>query len=699
MESGHSQRCGIIPPVVPFCTVLLALVGALQTPVTNIVTARNAPAAWAAEKRPFSLVGHIIRQSSLTRNCSLWACPEVVSLSEFPTGISVAEDDLVRITGHFDTRGKMLRRIIDGVQTIRRGVRPTPIPITAAQCTGTEFFPAYVRLQVVLVKIRRDAVDPRYLFLVLRDQTGVATAVVKVSQWPADGDALLDAEIGIEGVTQEQVGWREGLSTILHVSATAPIEIIRAAPKSMQDIPVLKSRRFLHRQKTVGTVLATTEERFFINRSVRHGFMEIRPGKGVPTPSVGTAVTVAGFARLDPFHTMLDEALVEVKADDPDPKPELLPTDIRLSDLIVQTNNGERINTKLHGRIVSCRGVVRRSAASEPTDGRFLLSEGGLDITVDMSGIPPTRRTPPASGSTISATGLLLAEFENPDDYAALPVFRRFTLIPRSPDEITVLKKPDWWTPPRLLSVIVVLAIALIAFIIWNRSLHTLSERRGRELFRARFASAQSELKVGERTRLAVELHDSLSQTLTGVALQIETASSFADALPDSVKRLLDTAKQMLASCRGELQSCIWDLRSRTFDEKDMTEAVTRTVDTHIGSARLSVRFNVPRRRLSETTTHAILRIVRELAVNAVRHGEATEIRIAGNLDDGVIRFSVTDNGKGFEPDAAPGPRDGHFGLQGVRERLNEFAGTLEIESRVGKGTRIKVTMKPRDDQ
>lgn len=111
------------------------------------------------------------------------------------------------------------------------------------------------------------------------------------------------------------------------------------------------------------------------------------------------------------------------------------------------------------------------------------------------------------------------------------------------------------------------------------------------------------------------------------------------------------------------------------------------------------VRFNVPRSRLTETTTHAILRIIRELAVNAVRHGAATEIRIAGNLDGGIIRFSVADNGTGFNLEDAPGPRDGHFGLQGVRERLNEFAGSLKIESQIGEGTRIRVTMKPRDDQ
>lgn len=358
----------------------------------------------------------------------------------------------------------------------------------------------------------------------------------------------------------------------------------------------------------------------------------------------------------------------------------------------------ESVNTRLHGHLVRCRGIVRR-LDGDASSGRFhLLSDGHL-VAVDMQGLAADRHVSPDDSAKIEVTGLLLLEFENIDDYASLPVFRRFTLIPRYSAEIRTIEQAPWWTAARLLVVISILILVLIAFAVWNRLLHALSERRGRELFRARFANARADLKVEERTHLAVELHDSLSQTLTGVAMQIETAASLTENCSNPVRKILATAGQMLASCRGELQSCIWDLRSRTFDEKDMTEAVTRTVDTHIGTARLVVLFNVPRSRLSETTTHAILRIVRELAVNAVRHGAATEIRIAGNLDDGVIRFSVTDNGKGFEPDAAPGPRDGHFGLQGVRERLNEFAGTLEIESRIGKGTKIRVTLKPRDDQ
>ena len=168
---------------------------------------------------------------------------------------------------------------------------------------------------------------------------------------------------------------------------------------------------------------------------------------------------------------------------------------------------------------------------------------------------------------------------------------------------------------------------------LWNRALKHLSVKRGEELYRERIAHKAAELKVEERTRLAVEIHDSISQTLTGIALQFDNGANEA------------VVRQMLASCRHELKSCLWDLRSRTFEEKDRTEAIRRAIGPNAGGAKVDVRFNVPRDELSETTTHAILRIVRELVVNAVRHGKATEVKVAGECHNGTISFSVKDNG------------------------------------------------------
>ena len=195
------------------------------------------------------------------------------------------------------------------------------------------------------------------------------------------------------------------------------------------------------------------------------------------------------------------------------------------------------------------------------------------------------------------------------------------------------------------------------------------------------------------RTRLAVELHDSISQSLTGIALQVDSAERANAGSNQTVASFLRLARQMLGSCRRELQSCLLDLRKRTFEEKDLSEAIRLTVLPLSENSEISVRFNVPREGLAETTVHTILKIIRELVVNAIRHGGATHVRIAGEREGAMIRFSVRDNGCGFDSQSAPGPAQGHFGIQGIRERTKEFNGTVTIESSIGQGTKVTVTM------
>ena len=217
-----------------------------------------------------------------------------------------------------------------------------------------------------------------------------------------------------------------------------------------------------------------------------------------------------------------------------------------------------------------------------------------------------------------------------------------------------------------------------------------MAERRGRALLKGELENAKSKLQVEERTRLAVELHDSLSQTLTGVSMEIAAADDLKGDAPADMVMHLSRAGRVLKSCRAELKNCLYDLRSTALDEPDMTSAVRLTLQPFVNDdTRISVRFNVPRARLSDNTAHAILRIIRELVVNAMRHGGATSIQVAGSLDREALRFSVTDNGCGFDPDDHPGVLQGHFGLQGVEERLGQIGGTLTIESAHGKGSRI----------
>ncbi len=254
-------------------------------------------------------------------------------------------------------------------------------------------------------------------------------------------------------------------------------------------------------------------------------------------------------------------------------------------------------------------------------------------------------------------------------------------------------QKPSWWTSQRIFIAITAVSVLLLLTLTWNMSLRVLVNRRSRELLREKVARLGSTLRIDERTRLAVELHDSVAQNLSGVSLQVDAALRNERLNPEKARANLVLASAILKSSREELRNCLWDLRCRALDEPDMEGAIRQTLRPILNDVELEIRFNVPRKKLSDNTAHAVLRIIRELVSNSIKHGKATKIAIAGALDGERLKFSVSDNGCGFDAAKSPGPADGHFGLAGIRERLRGFAGAMHIESQNEKGTRTVISM------
>ena len=409
-------------------------------------------------------------------------------------------------------------------------------------------------------------------------------------------------------------------------------------------------------------------------------------------PECGTRVSAAGFVSLDFSGLMMSDVVITSQNAHGGPAKQVTPTDIQ--QLFMEAKNPGIYSPARLRRVVTVDGFVANTLENIRSSGRMRIERGGYTTEVDVSGISDGGLSHVSHGAIVRVTGVCNAEFETDPSIATFPRFTGFTIVPASSKSIEVLHEPPWWTSGRLVATIGTLLVILAWIFAWNRILNRRSERRGRQLYNERVAHVRTEAKVEERTRLAVELHDAISQTLTGVALQVDSAARANGDEDNAVGAFLKTARNMLASCRRELKDCLWDLRSRTFEEKDMTEAIIRTIGPHKGDATTSVRFNVPRERLSESTTHTILSIVREFVVNAIRHGRATRIWIAGEHHDQRITFSVRDNGCGFDAASAPGPLDGHFGLQGVRERVRETGGSVDIASTPGNGTRISVELK-----
>ena len=239
-------------------------------------------------------------------------------------------------------------------------------------------------------------------------------------------------------------------------------------------------------------------------------------------------------------------------------------------------------------------------------------------------------------GTTVSVVGVCVMETENWNRHAILPRTHGMFISVNSTDNIKIIATPPWWTPARLIAVICALILFIVAILAWNFSLRRLSERRGRELFRNQIVRAESELRIDERTRLAVELHDHLAQNLTAIAYQLASAERSQTSAPEASSRHLSTAHRMLGSCRTELRRCLWDLRSDALNEPDIALAIRKSIEPVAGDAVADVSFPVQRTKLSDSTVHAILGIIRELTANAVNHGKAGHIKVEGEI---IIRY------------------------------------------------------------
>ena len=244
-------------------------------------------------------------------------------------------------------------------------------------------------------------------------------------------------------------------------------------------------------------------------------------------------------------------------------------------------------------------------------------------------------------------------------------------------DTVEILSTPSWWTRERLGWTVLTLVVALILLLAWMLVMRALSHAR-----------------LGERTRLATELHDHLSQSLTAISYHLSAARKAREDHPADADENLALAERMMASCRTEMRRCLWDLRNNALDCDRLGEGIRTSIAPLLNNVPCAVNVNVPRHLFCDTTAHDILSIVRELVANALRHGNCSRITISGTLSRHTLVLTVRDNGCGFLPDQAHGMEDGHLGLAGIRERIKRNHGQFHLKSAPGEGTvaTIKLT-------
>ncbi|MFN8529721.1 MAG: histidine kinase [Anaerolineae bacterium] len=202
---------------------------------------------------------------------------------------------------------------------------------------------------------------------------------------------------------------------------------------------------------------------------------------------------------------------------------------------------------------------------------------------------------------------------------------------------------------------------------------------------------AQRLASLEERTRLARELHDSVSQVLYGIGLGARTARMLMTQDPSRLHEPLEYILSLAEAGLTEMRALIFELRPESLAEEGLVSTLSKQVTS------LKARYGIDVQTefceepsLNLETKEGLYRIAREALHNTIKHAQATEIRVSLKATAGGYALEIVDNGLGFDPDQS---FPGHLGLKSMHERTVSLNGTLLIESTLGQGTRILITL------
>jgi two-component system, NarL family, sensor histidine kinase DegS len=192
-----------------------------------------------------------------------------------------------------------------------------------------------------------------------------------------------------------------------------------------------------------------------------------------------------------------------------------------------------------------------------------------------------------------------------------------------------------------------------------------------------------------ERQRLSRQMHDGPAQALSNFILQTEIAMRLLDADPAQAKEELSNLKTAALGTFQKVRNFIFELRPMMLDDLGLVPTIRKYVDAFKEQTSMETVLTVTgtERRLEPYLEVMIFRAIQELLGNAARHSQAAAVKMHIDMGNEMLRVSVDDNGRGFDAEAARSGKS--LGLKLIQERAEMLGGKLEVDTALGKGTRI----------
>lgn len=196
-----------------------------------------------------------------------------------------------------------------------------------------------------------------------------------------------------------------------------------------------------------------------------------------------------------------------------------------------------------------------------------------------------------------------------------------------------------------------------------------------------------------ERQRLSRQMHDGPAQALSNFILQTEIAMRLLDVDPVQARNELSNLKVAAMSTFQKIRNFIFELRPMMLDDLGLSPTIRRYANSfkEQSGVELSVTITGNERRLEPYVEVTVFRAMQELLGNAVHQNQATLVKIQADMGDSVVKLSVDDNGRGFDPEAIE--KEANLGMKLIKERTEMLGGTFEIDSAPGKGSRVSLSI------
>ena len=203
------------------------------------------------------------------------------------------------------------------------------------------------------------------------------------------------------------------------------------------------------------------------------------------------------------------------------------------------------------------------------------------------------------------------------------------------------------------------------------------------------------EAQEAERQRLARQIHDGPAQSMTNLILQAEICERLFDLDPAQARVELGNLKNSVNAAFQKVRDFIMTLRPMMLDDLGLVPTVKQYVQDFEEKSKLSANMTVVghETRLASYSEVTLFRMIQELLTNVQKHAHATHVQVLLDFQDAVVVVNVEDDGSGFDMNElkSPTPQRRGLGLATMQERAEMLGGQVQIDSRIGRGTRVRV--------